>query len=168
MTAKLRLFLPLFLVLLLTDCTTKELVESYLVVPHVPHEVLGEVVRLTLAYNEGASFSFSIGPWTRPVLIGAGLLILAGLLRLLVQAAPEGRLRIMALALIMGGAVGNLVDRITSPAGVVDFIDIGIGTSRFFIFNVADIGVCVGAILLAWSIWREDAEREARASLAAE
>jgi len=156
MSPKLRLFLPLFLVLLLADCTTKELAESHLVVPHLPHEVLGETVRLTLAYNEGASFSTSIGPLTRPVLIVVALVILAGLLRMLVQAAPQDRLRVAALALIMGGAVGNLLDRLASPLGVVDFIDIGIGGTRFFIFNVADVGVCVGAILLAWTLWQED------------
>ncbi|MDZ4674933.1 MAG: signal peptidase II, partial [Gemmatimonadota bacterium] len=104
----------------------------------------------------GASFSTSIGPLTRPVLIVVALVILAGLLRMLVQAAPQDRLRVAALALIMGGAVGNLLDRLASPLGVVDFIDIGIGGTRFFIFNVADVGVCVGAILLAWTLWQED------------
>lgn len=158
MRPKLRRFLPLFLVVLLADCTTKDLAESHLVVPHVPHEVLGETVRLTLAYNEGASFSTTIGPWTRPVLIVVALGILAALSRMLVQAAPQARLRVAALALIMAGAVGNLLDRVTSPLGVVDFIDIGVGGVRFFIFNVADIGVCIGAVLLAWTIWREDAE----------
>lgn len=161
MIPKLRLFLPLFLVLLLADCTTKELAESHLVVPHLPHEVLGKTVRLTLAYNEGASFSTTIGPLTRPVLIVVALVVLAGLFRMLVQAAPQARLRVAALALIMAGALGNLLDRLASPLGVVDFIDIGFGGFRFFIFNVADVGICVGAVLLAWTMWHEDAKPEA-------
>lgn len=160
MTPKLRLFLPLFLVLLLTDCTTKELAESRLGGPFNTQEVLGEVVRFTLAYNPGAAFSLSLGDYSRPGFIGLTLLILTVLTWLLVEARPEARLRIIALGLVMGGAVGNLLDRIRSPQGVIDFIDIGVGSTRFWIFNVADIGVTCGAILLAWSLWREDAERE--------
>jgi len=162
MRSKLRLFLPLFLVLLLADCTTKELAETHLGAPYVPHEVVGDVVRLTLAYNPGAAFSMSLGAWSRPgfILLTLGILALLG--RMLVQAAPEGRLRIAALALVMGGAVGNLLDRFTSSLGVVDFIDIGIGSLRFWTFNLADVGVTSGAILLAWTIWREDAQREAQ------
>lgn len=63
-----------------------------------------------------------------------------------------------------GGAAGNLLNRLRSPQGVVDFIDIGVGATRFYTFNVADIGVCAGAILLAWAFWREDREREAAPS----
>ncbi len=162
MRAKLRLFLPLFLVLLLADCTTKELAETHLGAPYVPHEVVGDVVRLTLAYNPGAAFSLSLGSWSRPGFIVLTLGILAVLGHMLVRSAPEGRLRIVALALVMGGAVGNLLDRLTSTLGVVDFIDIGIGTLRFWTFNLADVGVTTGAILLAWTIWREDAAREAQ------
>jgi len=158
---KLRLFLPLFLVLLLTDCTTKELAESRLGVPYNSHEVLGDVVRFTLAYNPGAAFSLSLGDYDRPGFIGLTLLILTVLAWLLIEARPESRLRIIALGLVMGGAVGNLLDRIRSPYGVIDFIDIGLGTVRFWTFNVADIGVTAGAILLAWTLWHEDAEREA-------
>jgi signal peptidase II len=161
MSPKLRLFLPCFLVLFLADCTSKQLVEEALGVPHVPHEVLGETVRLTLAYNPGAALGIWLGPWSRPglILIGAGVLTL--LTTMLVRAAPTARLQVVALGLVMGGAMGNLRDRLTSPLGVVDFIDVGIGTSRFYTFNVADAGIFLGALLLAWALWREDAEREA-------
>lgn len=63
---------------------------------------------------------------------------------------------IVALALVMGGALGNLLDRLRSARGVVDFIDIGVGGWRFWTFNVADIGVSVGAVLLAWYLARSD------------
>lgn len=161
MSQKLRLFAPLFLVLLLTDCTTKELAETRLVVPYVPHEVMGDVVRFTLAYNPGASFGLTAGEHTRVVLTLVGLVILAGLGWLLVQSSPADRLKVAALGMVMGGALGNLVDRWRSPHGVVDFIDIGVGATRFWTFNVADIGITVGALLLAWALWREDAAREA-------
>jgi len=71
------------------------------------------------------------------------------------------RLRVLALGLAFGGAAGNLVDRIRSPQGVVDFIDIGVRDVRFWTFNVADSAVTVGAILLAWSLSREERESTA-------
>ena len=55
-----------------------------------------------------------------------------------------------------GGAVGNLIDRLRSPIGVVDFLDIGFGDWRWPTFNVADMAVSVGAFLLAWVLWGED------------
>jgi signal peptidase II len=161
MKEKLRLFAPLFLVLLLTDCTTKELVETHLAVPYIPHEVVGDVVRFTLAYNPGAAMGMSVGEHSRVFFTVVGLGIMAMLGWLLVQASPAHRLKVVALGLVMGGAAGNLYDRLRSPHGVVDFIDIGVGATRFYTFNVADIGVFCGAILLAWALWREDAEREA-------
>lgn len=164
MNQKLRLFAPLFLVLLLTDCTTKELVETRLGVPYVPHEVVGDVVRFTLAYNPGAAMGMSVGEHSRVFFSVVGLGIMTMLGWLLVQASPSDRLRVAALGLVMGGAAGNLLNRLRSPQGVVDFIDIGVGATRFYTFNVADIGVCAGAILLAWAFWREDREREAAPS----
>lgn len=56
--------------------------------------------------------------------------------------------------MVAAGAVGNLLDRIRSVRGVVDFLDVGIGDSRFYTFNVADSFVTVGAILLAILLWR--------------
>jgi signal peptidase II len=61
---------------------------------------------------------------------------------------------------VCGGAVGNLIDRITSPFGVVDFIDMGFGDSRWPTFNIADMAVSLGAFLLAWVLWGEDTEAE--------
>ena len=74
-------------------------------------------------------------------------------------------MRIVALGLAFGGAAGNLVDRFRSPQGVIDFIDIGLGEVRFWTFNLADSAVTVGALVLAWSLSRE--ERESAAAKAA-
>jgi signal peptidase II len=60
---------------------------------------------------------------------------------------------------VSGGALGNLVDRVRGPQGVVDFLDIGIGDLRWPTFNVADMAVSTGAILLAWVLWGEDRAR---------
>src|SRR5947209_7340171 len=70
--------------------------------------------------------------------------------------AKEGdRMRFLALALVCGGAFGNLVDRIRSAHGVVDFIEVGVGAYRWPTFNVADSAITVGAIALAISLWLE-------------
>ncbi|MEE8477810.1 MAG: signal peptidase II, partial [Gemmatimonadales bacterium] len=76
------------------------------------------------------------------------------------RSAPVGDwFRQLALGLVTGGAAGKLIDRVRSPRGVVDFLDVGIGTMRWPTFNVADIAVSLGAIALAISLWREDAEQ---------
>ena len=62
----------------------------------------------------------------------------------------------VGLALVAGGAVGNLLDRLISSRGVVDFIDVGVRSSRSYVFNLADAGVSVGAVLLALALWRSD------------
>ncbi|HSY82348.1 MAG TPA: signal peptidase II, partial [Gemmatimonadaceae bacterium] len=58
--------------------------------------------------------------------------------------------RVIALALLTGGAIGNVIDRVRWSRGVVDFVDLGVGSLRFWTFNVADVAVTVGAFLLAW------------------
>ena len=73
---------------------------------------------------------------------------------------PGDSLRTFSLALVCGGALGNLIDRITQVQGVIDFIDVGMGDSRWPTFNVADMAVSIGAFLLAWVLWGEDTEPE--------
>lgn len=129
---------------------------------NVPREVLGEAVRFTLAYNPGAAFSMSVGAYSRWIFGGfavVALVVLWRLYRMTGAGARAGdRLRVFALGLAFGGAAGNLLDRIRSTAGVVDFIDIGFGDVRFWTFNVADSAVTVGALVLAWSLSREERE----------
>ena len=67
-----------------------------------------------------------------------------------------------ALGLIIGGALGNLTDRLRSPRGVVDFIDMGLGDYRFWTFNVADVGVTAGAALLLYLLLRRSRPDEAQ------
>ena len=153
---RLRVVLPLALLLLAADCTTKQLAIETLSPEQVPHPVVGDVVRFTLAYNRGAAMSLPLG--SPPVLVALTLVVLTVLGRLLWQTPGDATLRRLAIGLILGGALGNLFSRLLNPRGVVDFIDIGLGAQRFYIFNVADIGVVVGAGLLAWSLHREERE----------
>jgi signal peptidase II len=90
------------------------------------------------------------------VLAAFALVILGQLYR---ATAPADRARAAALALVSAGALGNMIDRIRSPRGVVDFIDLGIGDARFYTFNVADVAITVGAVLLARLLWQEDRKR---------
>lgn len=163
-TPKARRFWPLFLLVLLTDCATKRAAEAHLVPAHVPHEFLGELVRFTLAYNPGAAMSLSLGAHSR---VGFSLLALAALAILAHvyhRTSAGDRLAAAGLALIASGALGNLIDRLRSPRGVVDFIDVGLGDLRFWTFNVADMGITLGAIALALTMKEvEDSRRQSKA-----
>jgi signal peptidase II len=150
-------FWPVLLGVLALDCTTKEMAVDQLSPAHIPHSVIGDVVRFTLAYNPDAAMGLSLGPYSR-----AGFIVLAGAmlygLVLYYRGLPPGnnRMTAVALALIGGGAAGNLLDRLRSSRGVVDFIDIGVGDVRFWTFNIADAGVFCGAILLLLVLMRAD------------
>ena len=100
----------------------------------------------------------SLGSASRWGFTFLALIALATLAVVYHSAGNEDRLQACAIALIAGGALGNLVDRIRSARGVVDFIDIGLGDRRFWTFNVADVGVTCGALLLAWVLWRRSAD----------
>ena len=158
LTNKAKAFWPLLLLLIFADCTTKRLAEEHLLPEHVPHPVVGDVVRLTLAYNPDAAFSFSLGQHSRVgfTLLAIGVLVaLGGVYR---STPAQDRVQAAALALVAGGAIGNVMDRFRMPGGtykgVVDFIDIGVGGWRFWTFNLADGGVTCGAILLALLLLR--------------
>jgi signal peptidase II len=144
------------------DLVSKLLAERFLMPRYVPHHIIGNVVRFTLAYNPGAAFSMSAGVYSRYIFGALAVVALVVLWRLY-QMTGRGeragdRLRIVALGLAFGGAAGNLIDRFRSAAGVVDFIDIGVGDVRFWTFNVADSAVTVGALALAWSLARAEGE----------
>jgi signal peptidase II len=159
MTPKARYFWPLLFVLFMADCTTKDLALEHLDPPLMPHPVLDSFLRLTLVHNPGTAFGFDIRPyvgaWARPLMIAVMLAVLTALLSLYSQTTPRARVAAAALGLACGGAIGNLVDRFRFPLGVVDFIDVGIGAHRFWIFNVADAGITVGAITLAFVLLRQ-------------
>jgi signal peptidase II len=155
-----RIFWGAAITVVIIDVITKLLAERYLFPPHVPHPVIGNVVRFTLAFNPGAAFSMSLGPASRIVFGTFALLALVVLWRLYRSSAPGERLKVLALGLAWGGAAGNLIDRIRSPLGVVDFIDVGVGNVRFWTFNVADSAVTVGAVLLGWVLLQEDRQRQ--------
>lgn len=155
----------------MADLVSKLLAERLLAPRYVPHRIIGDAVRFTLAYNPGAAFSMSLGAYSRLIFGGFALVALFVLWRLYRMTGTGARAgdstRIVALGLAWGGAAGNLIDRFRSPLGVVDFIDIGYRDTRFWTFNVADSAVTVGALALAWSLSREDRDQRLAQAAAA-
>lgn len=118
------------------------------------HFVYGESLRVTvgfnlvLAHNTGAAFSFlnDAGGWQRWMFSAIAIVAAVWIVRLLRQHAQQ-TLFCVALTLVLGGALGNLIDRV-SYGYVVDFLDFYWGTYHFPAFNVADSAISVGAALL--------------------
>jgi signal peptidase II len=153
------LFWPILFAVTAIDVVTKAVAERVLV-RGIPHEVLGDTLRFTQVYNPGAAFGLNLGPQSRWIFAGLTLVALVILGKLYRTTRVAHTARTIALALVCAGAIGNLLDRVRSFFGVVDFIDVGLGDARWPTFNVADMAVSVGAALLAWVLWQED--REAR------
>ena len=148
---------------LFADAFTKIVAVDRLVPAYLPRPVVGDGVRLTLVYNPGAAFGLHFGSQSRWIFVGLTVVALLVLARLYLDTPLAHRARTLALALVSGGAVGNLLDRLRSGRGVVDFIDVGVGAWRWPTFNVADMAVSSGALLLAWVLWTAEEPQPMRA-----
>ena len=140
------------------DILTKWLAVQYL--SPRPRPIIGDWLTFQLVYNTGAAFGINVGPYSRWVFLVLALLALAVLGSMVRHAKPGDLLRLAALGLVCGGAVGNLIDRVRSAHGVVDFIDVGLGAYRWPTFNIADSAVTVGAVVLAYVLWMDGREEE--------
>lgn len=154
-------FWGVVLVILVTDLVTKSIAVASLVPHYSVRQVVGEFVQFRLVYNPGAAFGLYLGSYSRWIFMALTFAALVVLWRLYRATRPQDRARLLALALVCAGAVGNLVDRLRSERGVVDFIDVGIGSLRWPTFNVADMAVSVGAFMLAWVLWGEEQQASA-------
>ena len=154
------------LVIVVADVVTKAWAVATLV-PHVTTiQVLGDWVQFRLVYNPGAAFGLYLGSYSRWIFLALTVGALAILWRLYRDTREGDAPRVLALALVCAGAVWNLIDRVRSERGVVDFIDVGIGSLRWPTFNIADMAVSVGAFLLAWVLWGEESPAGAAAKAA--
>ena len=157
--AKLATFAGTAGIVLILDLFTKYLVQNTLsLYESVP--VIGDFFRLTYIHNPGAAFGLHLGAYSRFIFLGLAFVALGVLLVMYTHTAGSDRLRLLAIGSIAGGALGNVVDRIRSAAGVVDFLDFGVGQLRWPVFNIADTAVTVGAVLLLASLWAEDKRRD--------
>lgn len=139
-------WLWLAVAVLLLDQATKQLALTQLVL----HESVALLpsLNLTLVYNKGAAFGFlsSASGWQNVFFIVVALVACGVILYLLRQ--TRERLFAVALMLVLGGAIGNLVDRILY-GHVVDFIDVYYQSWHWPAFNIADSAITIGAILIA-------------------
>jgi len=137
------------------DQLTKRLALSGLELHH-PVEFIGSFLRFTLAWNQGAAFSM---PWGGPMFLTVITAAAAILVSVFIwKLAYHSPLFLAGLGAILGGALGNLLDRLMYGK-VIDFLDIGLASRRWPTFNVADIAITMGGILLVILYKRESAAR---------
>lgn len=145
-------YLLISLAVLALDQWTKWLVEL-----HVPLSAVQPVfpgLNITHVQNTGVAFGMFArdggAPWFLAVMVIAALTAVGAYF---VLAPREHRLLLTSLGLILGGALGNLIDRINAGA-VTDFIDVYVGTYHWYFFNVADAAISVGIALMAFESLR--------------
>ncbi|HRD69542.1 MAG TPA: signal peptidase II [Legionella sp.] len=117
-------------------------------IPYKPMPVV-PMLNLTLAYNTGAAFSFlsGAGDWHRWFFTAFSLLVSIILVIWLWRTPSQARLQLAGISLILGGAIGNLIDR-GLHGYVIDFVDVYYQYHHFATFNLADSAICLGAIIL--------------------
>lgn len=133
--------------LLMLDFISKQWIRTHMELHEVTH--LLPSLNLYYAQNYGAAFSFLAdkGGWQRWIFALIAIVIIVGLSVVMYQLPATARLKNIAYSLIIGGALGNLIDR-TWHGFVVDFIDFYIGNWHFATFNIADCGICIAAALV--------------------
>jgi signal peptidase II len=139
----------LALVVVVIDQWTKWLAETKLTF-HEPVPVIEPVLNWTLAYNYGAAFSFlaDAGGWQKWFFSGLALVMSLFLIIYLIKAPRKATLLSFGLALVLGGAVGNLIDRLLH-GHVIDFIHVhNADVWHYPIFNIADMGISIGVALI--------------------
>ena len=153
-TVERRWFAGIILAVIVLDRVTKLIAEArlprYLGVP-----VLGDVLNLQLVYNRGAAFGIHVGDYSRWVFMALTVVALVVLASMARHTKTGDGPRFYAIAAVMAGAAGNLIDRVRSGRGVVDFLDVTIGPLHWPTFNVADMAISCGAVALALALWSE-------------
>jgi signal peptidase II len=139
------MWLGIAIIIVLLDQVTKITMSRLLV--YGQSEVITPYFNLVMVYNQGAAFSFlaNLGGWQRWFFSGLAFVVSLVIIWMLWKNASQ-RLFCWSLSLILGGAVGNLIDRLIY-GHVIDFLDFHIGTLHWPAFNVADSAITLGAAL---------------------
>jgi signal peptidase II len=138
-----KIFILVTLGAFLIDQVSKILIVNNLTPFEPPTKIIGTLLRFKLTYNPYGVFSISFGPNVLYYIfsvIGIILLIYFAL-------SVRDKTSVVILSLIIGGAIGNIFDRIRLDY-VIDFVDMGIGTLRWFTYNLADAFITIGAVFL--------------------
>lgn len=152
----------LALAVLIIDQWTKWLAETNLNFLE-PVPVIEPFLNWTLAYNYGAAFSFLADQagWQKWFFAGLALVMSLFLIGYLVKAPRKAKLLSLGLALVLGGALGNLIDRLLH-GHVIDFIHVHYADVWHYpIFNIADIGICIGVALIVIDMLFLEKKRDA-------
>lgn len=134
------------------DQLSKALAAKYLPRDEM-HTFIGGLLRVGYTENTGAFLGIGSGLppaarfWTFVVLVGALLIFLGAYI---IKGAKQASLPIIGLSLLFAGGLSNFYDRVTNNGAVVDFINLGLGSVRTGVFNIADVAIMVGVLLLVW------------------
>lgn len=160
-------YLLVSLGVLVLDQWTKWLVEAHLP-HHSAHEIIPGFMNLTHVRNTGVAFGLFAseggGNGLLLTLLGLGALVAVGIYFWFTP--TRDRMLLTALALVVGGAIGNLIDRVSSGA-VTDFIDVYVGAHHWPSFNVADSAISIGIVLMAIDSFRPHPRRQPQEAPAA-
>jgi signal peptidase II len=141
---------------LVADQVSKYVVERSITSDN-PHTIIPGLLRLVRTSNPGVAFGLgadSTAAWMGPVLILFSLAVICLLVWLLITNRAGGWLGQCGLALILGGAAGNVLDRVVRRS-VTDFIDFYVGTHHWYTFNLADSAIVLGAALVVLELFRD-------------
>ncbi|WP_439578075.1 signal peptidase II [Elioraea sp.] len=143
----LRLGLALAAVVLILDQATKWWILEVVRLPELGQIVVTPFMNLTMVWNRGVTFGLLAGDaWWHPWALAAIALAVVAALTVWLARAPD-RWTALAIGLVLGGAIGNVIDRVRFGA-VVDFVDLHAFGWHWYVFNVADSAIVTGVILL--------------------
>ena len=138
------------LLVVVLDQATKQIAESQL----TPHQAVNLLPFFDwyLTYNTGAAFSFlaNAGGWQRWLFTAIAIVISVVIVQWIRKLPPDETMTAFSLSLILGGAIGNLIDRVYL-GHVIDYIQVWLGKYPWPAFNIADAAISVGAVLLILS-----------------
>lgn len=142
--------------ILVADQATKHAIEKYTSADYL-HVVIPGILNLIHTHNPGVAFSLfadSHSPAVRFMLLAFSVAVIIFLFWLLAAERAGGRIGQVGMAMILGGALGNVFDRLTQR-GVTDFIDLHIQSHHWPTFNVADSAIVIGAVLVLLELFRD-------------
>ncbi len=161
---KKRLFILLLICIPGVGCDqlSKEWARKELPVTHM-NSYFADTLRLGYTENTGSFLSLG-AHWSPEVrywvfLVATGLLLL-GVLGYLIFNKKLGKAEVIGLSLIVAGGIGNLYDRATNQGGVVDFLNVGVGSLRTGVFNVADMLIMAALLFFLWPLLKEKAQKK--------
>lgn len=124
-----------------------------------PISMFGNALRFSYVENTGGFLGLGATlpvHWRTGIFLGAAALVLGALLAYVILKKDIGATTVLGVTLVVGGGLGNIIDRIANGGHVVDFLNVGVGPLRTGIFNVADMAVVLGVLILmvAAGRWR--------------